>query len=283
MGRTLYVTDLDGTLLDYSSRVTPESARIITELTHAGALITVATARTPATVEPLLAATETNIPAIVMTGAALWHRKTQQYSDVKLIEDDAAVRIMELADAHGINPFVYTLGENGRLDIYHDGPMSKADRKFVDERRGLPLKKFHIDEREGAWCKLPPTGHCVLYFAMGPMDRVAALAESLNREVVCSVSSYTDIFNKDTGIIEVFAPGVSKAEAVKQLAQRTGAERIVVFGDNLNDIPMMAVADTAVAVDNALDEVKAAADEVTGNNNTDAVARYIAEDFETHH
>ena len=95
--------------------------------------------------------------------------------------------------------------------------------------------------------------------------------------------NYSDIYNKDNGIIEVFAPGVSKAEAVRQMARRTGADRIVVFGDNLNDIPMMAVADVAVAVDNALDEVKAAADVVTGGNNTDAVARYMATDFETHH
>lgn len=283
MGRTLYVTDLDGTLLDYSSRVTPESARIITELTDSGALITVATARTPATVEPLLASTKISIPAIVMTGAALWDRHTQQYRDVKLIEDGEAVRIMELADCHGINPFVYTLGPDGRLDIYHDGPMSKADQKFVDERRGLPLKKFHIDERKDASGTFPPTGHCILYFAMGPVEKVSALAETLRGEAECSVSNYRDIFNKDTGIIEVFAPGVSKAEAVRQMAQRTGAERIVVFGDNLNDIPMMAVADVAVAVDNALEEVKSVANVVIGSNNTDAVARYIASDFETHH
>ena len=44
-------------------------------------------------------------------------------------------------------------------------------------------------------------------------------------------------------------PGVSKAHAVKELAGRTGADEIVVFGDNLNDLPMMRVADVAVAME----------------------------------
>ena len=51
---TLYITDLDGTLLNDESRVSDESARIISRLSREGCMITVATARTAATVEPLL-------------------------------------------------------------------------------------------------------------------------------------------------------------------------------------------------------------------------------------
>jgi hydroxymethylpyrimidine pyrophosphatase-like HAD family hydrolase len=93
------------------------------------------------------------------------------------------------------------------------------------------------------------------------------------------VSCYVDIFGEKTGLLELFAPGVSKAEAVKQLAQDVEADRVVVFGDNLNDIPMMQVADVAIAVENALPEVKAIAHKVIGANTTDAVARFIEEDF----
>ena len=106
-----------------------------------------------------------------------------------------------------------------------------------------------------------------------------ALADDLRENVDCSVSNYVDIFGADTGILEVFAPRISKAEAVKRLAKSVNADRIVVFGDNLNDIPMLQVADAAVAVGNALPEVKDVADVVIGDNTTDAVARYIAEDF----
>ena len=72
---------------------------------------------------------------------------------------------------------------------------------------------------------------------------------------------------------------MSKAAAVKQLASEAGADRVVVFGDNLNDIPMMKVADVAVAVNNALPEVKAIAHHIIGSNTADAVARFIERDY----
>ena len=57
--KTLYITDLDGTLLDGCSQVSQRSAAIISELSRKGVMISVATARTPATVRPLLAQTHT--------------------------------------------------------------------------------------------------------------------------------------------------------------------------------------------------------------------------------
>ena len=53
----------------------------------------------------------------------------------------------------------------------------------------------------------------------------------------------------------------------------------MVFGDNLNDLSMMAVADLSVAVGNAFPQVKEAADIVIGRNDEDAVARFMEEDF----
>ena len=73
--KKLFITDLDGTLLNSESQVSHRSAKIISDLSQHGTLITVATARTPATVERLLQNTLTTPPAIVMTGASLWDRQ----------------------------------------------------------------------------------------------------------------------------------------------------------------------------------------------------------------
>ena len=80
-------------------------------------------------------------------------------------------------------------------------------------------------------------------------------------------------------MIEVYRQGVSKAQAIKSLAQACGATRIVVFGDNRNDIPMLQAATVAVAMDNAFPEVKAVAHEVIGDNDSDSVMRWIEQDF----
>lgn len=274
--KTLYVTDMDGTLLSPDSRVSTKSASIISELSRAGALITVATARTPATVEPLLADTYTVLPAIVMTGATLWDRVSASYVDTAFIDSGTASQISRYCASHGVHPFTYALADGARLNVYHDKELSDGELKFVSERQALPLKKFILNHPDRLNAAIPNT---IMYFALGEKKRIFELADELRLHVDCSVSSYIDIFGKDTGIIEIFARRVSKAEAVRKLAERVNAGRIVVFGDNLNDIPMLQTADVAVAVGNALDEVKAVADKVIDANHTDAVARYIAEDF----
>ena len=53
--RTLYISDLDGTLLDDTSMISDESARLLDDaIRHHGAVFTIATARTPATVMPIM-------------------------------------------------------------------------------------------------------------------------------------------------------------------------------------------------------------------------------------
>ena len=272
MIRTLFVSDMDGTLLDNEARISDETASIISRLTEQGVLFTVATARTPATVEPLLAHTRTFLPAIVMTGAALWHRDTKTYSDVKFMDgrfEDAVDRVFE---ANGLHPFVYTLPENGILQVYHAAAqLNRAEEKFVSERMNLPLKKFNLNHTVPASTR----GRRILHFVMGSVPAVEKAADELREHSECQVSCYRDTYTPNLGLLEVFAPGVSKAEAVRQLKKTVGADRLVVYGDNLNDLPMLGAADLAVAVDNALNTVKNAADIIIGPNTSDAVARNI--------
>ncbi|MCM1292224.1 MAG: Cof-type HAD-IIB family hydrolase [Bacteroides sp.] len=279
MNRTLYITDLDGTLLNAESRVSPASARLISELTSAGALITCATARTPATVEMLLADTAMTPPAIVMTGAALWDRTSCSYIEVSFIPTDVLHAIMDLCASYGVTPFSYTIHADGIIHAYYHGRPGKKERQFIDERSRLRLKRMHIIERPAVRIA-PVYADTALVFALGPLTHITALADALKAMDICSVSCYPDIFNHSTGYIEIFAHGVSKASAVAKMKERMGADRLVVFGDNLNDLPMMAVADTAVAVANALPEVRQAAHTVIGPNTADAVARFIAADLQ---
>lgn len=274
----LFVTDMDGTLLNEHSKVSPTSAKIISDLSRQGALITVATARTPATVEPLLEDTYTSLPAIVMTGAAMWDRNNRSYVNTHPFDGDADHQLLAVMRSEGIEPFVYTFFDGDPLlHVFRNSPLSDNDIRFMDERRVSGLKEFHIDQ------PMPEGGHTMLLFAMGPRERIFAAADKIRALRICSVSAFTDIFGEDTGILELFAPGVSKASAVQALKSQTGADRLIVYGDNLNDLPMMAVADESVAVANALPEVKAAATRVIGPNTADAVARDIMQVYsETH-
>lgn len=281
MNRTLYVTDLDGTLLNTDARVSVESAHIISALSKQGAVITVATARTPATVEPLLCNTLTTGPAIVMTGASLWDRDRKKYLSPAFINTDTAIAVRGIMESHGLHPFIYMLPGDQVLRAYHPHSLSEADRVFVDNRKNLKLKKFLIGQDPDM---TNGNAQCIILFAMGVPDAVFAAADELenNRSVACSVSAYTDPCSGGVGVLEVKAPDTSKANSVRQVADMVGADRIVAFGDNVNDLSMLAVADVAVAVGNATPQIQRAADIIIGTNDADSVARFILSDFNTH-
>ncbi|MCM1077073.1 MAG: Cof-type HAD-IIB family hydrolase [Bacteroides sp.] len=273
--RHLYISDMDGTLLGTDSKVSDESARIISTLSRRGIPITVATARTPATVDVLLHDTYITVPAIVMTGAALWDIQSHRYIDPITLTPEAAAEVTEVFSEMGVNPFVYVMSDEAeKLKVYHHTDFNRQERNFYEERRHLQGKRFILGDVRSITA--PPAG-TILIYGMDEASRIEAVAEKLRGYPALSVSCYRDIFNSDIANIEIFANGVSKASAIKRLAGRVGADRITAYGDNLNDLPMFEVADEAVAVANAVPEVLAKADRVIGPNSTSSVARDILE------
>ncbi|HET6487607.1 MAG TPA: HAD hydrolase family protein, partial [Spirochaetia bacterium] len=72
----------------------------------------------------------------------------------------------------------------------------------------------------------------------------------------------------------------TKDQGIRALQEGWGFQGwpLVVFGDDVNDMPMFRIASRAVAVRNAIPEVKALAHEVIGTNEEDSVLRWISAD-----
>ena len=70
-----------------------------------------------------------------------------------------------------------------------------------------------------------------------------------------------------------------KWNAVNAVADRynINTDMIVAFGDDINDLEMLQHCGTGVAVANAIDEVKAAADYICDTNENDGVAKWLEE------
>ena len=96
--------------------------------------------------------------------------------------------------------------------------------------------------------------------------------EELKNRYYCVYSR--DIYSGDQWL-EVLPKNATKANAVLQLKEYCGCEKLVVFGDGLNDIPMFRAADECYAVENAAAELKEIASGIIGNNNEDSVAEFI--------
>ena len=275
MGKTLFVTDLDGTLLSSDSRVSANSVAMLNAAIAKGALFSVATARTPSTVSALMREVNANLPFIVMTGAALWSKETGKFAETITLDTGAAAEILGIIRKHSLPAFAYCLKGN-KIHIYHTGPLSDTERKFIAERSESEYKVFHIPT-DGNSVMPQPLSDVTLFYAMQPSALVEATYRDIKEQVECNPIFYHDMFGPATGIMEVFSPLASKANAVLRLKEMSGADRVVAFGDNVNDLPMLRVADVAVAVENAVDEVKAVADIIISANTDDSVARFILE------
>lgn len=259
------------------ARLSDKTAKLINSVIADGKLFTVATARTPATVAKIIRPLEMNVPAIVMTGASVWNPATGEYRNIRHFKPDAAERLVDLYRNMGTNSFIFTL-DNNMIDIYHiGGELNEIQREFYEERKDSPFKRFHISS-DGSDTLPENLSKVVLAYTMLPDSKAFTTYQESSRLSGIRAQYYHDIYGPEIGILEAFADDATKANAVKRLAEDLGADRIVCFGDNINDLPMMAVADVAVVVENALPEVKEAADIVIGPNTADSVAEFIADD-----
>ena len=270
------MSDLDGTLLGEDSQLSAVTVatlnRIIGEL---GGLFTVATARTPATVVPLMQEVHARLPFIVIGGSAMWNPVTCSYEHTRGIDDKTVNAVADVFGRHGAHPFIYRR-HGSMLHAHHYGPISPQEERFVAERCHLSLKKFILDDGD----YLHNDDEALLIFSLNKYAVLKDIANDLKASVpTCSVMVYHDIFDESEGYLEIFTAGTSKAAAIRKLAREVGAGRVVVFGDNRNDIAMMQAADHSIAVGNAFPEVKAAASEVIGPNTADSVARWIEADL----
>lgn len=281
MPKTLYITDLDGTLLDSESRISSRSRELLNRVIAQGALFSIATARTPATVAGITKGVNLNLPLVVMTGVALWNRNENSYSNVHFIEGETVDRLMEIYRRHNVPTFLYTLKSN-MIHIYHQGTMTPEAKLFMDQRRHSPYKRFIVDENE--YSEIPKTpDNTLLLYSMYPSLPAKEVFDETSLLPQINALYYHDIWGPEIALLEAFPAAASKATGIRDVARLCGAERIVVFGDNLNDLPMLGMADVAVAVDNAVPEVKEAADIIIGPNVKDSVAEFIIKDFAENH
>ncbi len=274
MGKTLYVSDLDGTLMQPDAFLSQKTVGLLNRSIADGKLFTIATARTPATVADIIKDVDMNIPAIVFTGAAIWDPKTKHYSNVKYMDPQAVNNLIDTYHRLHFPIFHFTL-EGDVVNIYHiGGKLNKLEEEFVRERIHSPYKHFHLSD-DGMEIKPDDITKTLIFYGMQPTAQAATVHSEACRTKGCRHQYYHDFYGPEIGLIDAFAENATKANAVIEMKKKTGADKVVAFGDNLNDIPMLKAADVAVAVENALPEVKATADIVIGPNTADSVAEFI--------
>ena len=269
--KKLYVSDLDGTLLNTSGEVSEFSRNTINDLISKGLNFSIATARTAATANGILSGLDIKEPVILMNGMAIYDLKNKKYIKQHNFTWEQRDAILEIIELRKIPAFVYTI-QNEELICYTytDEKLTPEMKYFKDERVVKFNKRFEAIEHYTDLKKLE-----VIYFTLlGKYDDLSDLKLAIDEVENVDTLLYLDVYTDDW-ILEVHVAGVDKGTATKELRENTGADELYVFVDNTNDIPMMNEADYSYAVDNSKENVKLIADEIIGNNDEDAVAKKL--------
>ena len=270
MKKTLYVSDLDGTLLSPEPAVTEQTASIINSLIAKGMFFTFATARSIYSAIPITSKLNINVPCLVMNGVSVCDTAAGKYIKSEYIPTEASAEVLRSFERHGIRCFMYRI-DSGLLTCYYSQITTKVMRSFAEVRKNHYKKPFIQVSRLADFAN----ADTVYFTTTGPYDDLYPIKCEIENIRGVDHAFYLDVYNGEW-YLEVFSDRASKANGIRFLRERYGFDEVVAFGDNLNDLSMFEAADVRIAVGNAKEELKAAADIVIGTNADNGVAEWLA-------
>ena len=139
--KTLYVSDLDGTLLNSEKEVSEYSRTTMNALIADGVHFTIATARTAASTVKILSGLNINIPVVLMNGAVIYDISEEKYIKTEIISIETTNTIIGILKENNISGFMYAI-TNDKLVTYYENLNTKALKEFHDERVNKYYKSF---------------------------------------------------------------------------------------------------------------------------------------------
>ena len=273
----LYVSDLDGTLLDGNGQLPENSVQRINRLIDNGLNFTIATARNYDSAYPLLKGLNIKHPVILFNGVYLTELHTGEnifFSD--FISLDIIRKMVSIVEIHNVEPFIYTYGEEHF--VYYKSVNNRGAQSYVDiissDKRAQKVDEFIFSENEQI------SGFLLIDRSevLGPVyaELNSLYADELN------IYYARDVSNPEFHWLQSFHQKASKGRMLKQMTGYLGIplSNTVVFGDYLNDLDMFKVAGYSIAVENALPEVKSSAHLIISSNVDQGVIFYLESLFE---
>ena len=258
----LFISDIDGTLLNPERTISPGTDLAIRRVIEAGHHFVLASSRPPRSMRILEAIYGgTGVPLAAYNGGLVLNSDGDAVLDVPVDAASAAL-IYEKCRELDLHCSFYS-GDDWYAWADDHWSQRETNNTAISPN---PEPASHYAETD-LITEAPP--HKIM--CMGEphlIDQIESLLES--RKAVVTYRA------KDT-YLEIANSAVSKGDGAEMAANELGVDLgdVHFFGDNFNDLPAFAVAGTAIAVANARPEVLAAADITTASNHDDGVAEYL--------
>lgn len=267
----LLALDVDGTLLDPAGELRSTVREAVSAVQQRGLRVILCTGRRFRTTLPLAQALQLDGPLVVHNGALVKDATSGQTLQCQYMSAEMYGRAQLLLRQLS-TPMAY-------IDAFHENV------DIITE----PMERAHPFQREYLQDNLT---HCRIVDAIAtpPAHGVALMsimADGASLRTLYPVVEQTlgsqgrvhFLLNKNYQgyILEVLQAGVSKWQGLQYIAAQEGVApaEIIAVGDDHNDLDMIRHAGLGIAMGNAIAEVQAAADVVTGTNAEDGLVQAL--------
>jgi len=266
----IFITDLDHTFLRSDLSISDFSANTWNAKAN-DTIMSVATARSFQKSQELLKKLHINAPMILLDGAIIITPE-RKLIDLKTIGKEIGDAIVDVGLKFDIDPFVIGVKDKELNEAF------LYPRKLNDYQKTV-LKGYKDDPR----MQFNPQNLTleqnlkIVYF--GYENQLRPLYEEIVKIFGTAIEAKLSPEKYGGGyFLTLLHPQGDKAHALTKVMEylEHDTQDVTVFGDSVNDIGMFKLSGTAVAVSNALDEVKAVANVVLPHtNDEDGVAKYL--------
>ena len=264
----LLVIDIDGTLLNPQRQITPRTRATIQATQAAGVIVTLATGRGYHNSFQIADELGITIPVITYDGALILHHPDRTVIHTHTLAADIAQQAADILVEHRIQPIIHRM--NGAGEEIWTGHVEFDNPELAGYFSIFP----HAQRMDHATlCTNQPNPLRVVGFASQEVfSQLASAMDALD----CSWHTI-ERGNYDCSEITIMDKTCSKASSVIRLAQYLNIplSEVMAIGDNINDLEMLQAVGWGVAMGQASDLVKEAADAVTASNAEDGVAQAI--------
>ncbi|XBS70999.1 pyridoxal phosphatase [Acerihabitans sp. KWT182] len=267
MNYSVIALDLDGTLLDRQKRILPESLKALTDAQAAGVKVMVVTGRHHVAIHPFYQALKIDTPAICCNGTYLYDYQAKSVITSNPLRKLQAKRVIALLKQYDIHGLIYVDDA-----MVYEQPSDHVIRSLAWAQT-LPLSQRPNLVQVESLTQTAERADAIWKFATShpDTDALQAFAETVELELGLSCEwSWHDQ-------VDVAQTGNSKGKLLQQWVASQGIdmEKVIAFGDNFNDLSMLEAAGLGVAMGNSVDDIKARADLVIGDNESPAIAETI--------
>ena len=266
----LVALDLDGTLLDPQSQITPRTLSVLHAVHQLGIEIILCTGRTLHKALEVLTPIQFPCLLALHNGALLIDYPSGRQHLHRTLPETIAAQALTWLEERDLQTACYVL-ENSGCRLYHlPHEPNPGMNRFLASKQSILVPYESVYE-----CLTYPILHLV---AVDCEERIAPALNDLRRLLPdATILASGGFYGSRYWFLEVLAADASKSGVIRSIAAERGIPReaVLAIGDNYNDLDMLHYAGTGVAMGNAPVEIQAEADQVTASHAEEGVAEIL--------